>query len=240
MNSHRLDKSDKNFDEKSVSVIDRIKYLVKLSHLPQGKFAQRIGMDAANFSKVMTGALKLSDSFVNRIVVELGVSKTWLLNGEGIPFDKNPNGTPEAIIAEMWPDELQPKGTPVYDIDVTAGYSELSRMFTRENIIGFMDFPKLDPRSVMVKVSGDSMIPVIGDGAFVAIHQVDPTGIICWGQIYVVVLEDYRVVKYLRKNSDPSKVTLQSANKDYDDMEVKRSDIKGLYVVDAIINYKIM
>lgn len=240
MKAKRLDKTAAADKSTTAPIIERIKYLVKLSHLTQGKFAQRIGMDPANFSKVMSGILKVSDSFMNRLVVELGISKTWLITGEGTPFEKQADKTPDVIMAYALSEEPIKQGTPVYDIDVTAGYTELSQMFTSENIIGYMDFPKLDSHNVMVKVSGDSMKPVIDDGALIAIRQVNDGGIICWGQIYVVVLEDYRVVKYIRKNSNPNKLTLHSANPDYDDMEINRSDVKGLYMVDAIINCKVL
>jgi phage repressor protein C with HTH and peptisase S24 domain len=52
-------------------------------------------------------------------------------------------------------------------------------------------------------------------------------------------MEDYRMVKYLRRHSDNDKVILHSANPDYDDMEVSRKDIIGLYLVEAILNYDI-
>ena len=37
------------------------------------------------------------------------------------------------------------------------------------------------------------------------------------------------LVKYVRRDEDPSMVRLVSANHDYDDIEVRRSDIEGLY-----------
>ena len=57
------------------------------------------------------------------------------------------------------------------------------------------------------------------------------------GQIYVVVLADFRLVKYVRRDDNPSMVRLVSANPDYDDIEVRRSDIEGLYLVENVINH---
>lgn len=236
-----IERTNKDYKEHAASIADRIRYLISLSKLSQGKFAQRIGMDPANLSKVLSGVLKMSDVFLNRVVVELGISKNWLITGEGVPFEKAQS---QDEIEQIFTNRINyaPKGngTPVYDIDVTAGYSELSRMFTRENIIGYMDFPKLDNNCVMVKVSGDSMGNVVPDGSLIAIHKVQPDGIICWGQIYVVVLEEYRLVKYIRKHSNPKKVILHSANPNYDDMEIDRKDIVGLFAVDAVVNYKVV
>lgn len=63
---------------------------------------------------------------------------------------------------------------------------------------------------------------------------------IYWGQIYVVVMEDYRMVKTVRRHHDQSKVILHSINPDYDDMEVDRRDIIALYLVEAILNYSVL
>jgi phage repressor protein C with HTH and peptisase S24 domain len=52
-----------------------------------------------------------------------------------------------------------------------------------------------------------------------------------------VLLDDYRMVKYIRKHSDPSMVILRSANKEYDDIEVRKSDIRDLFVVEHIIRF---
>lgn len=54
--------------------------------------------------------------------------------------------------------------------------------------------------------------------------------------MYVIVLDDYRMVKFVRRNADNTKVTLHSDNPAYDDMEVNRDDIRRLYLVEAVIN----
>ena len=73
-----------------------------------------------------------------------------------------------------------------------------------------------------------------------AIRPVSDSGYIFWGQIYVIVLDDYRLVKYLRRHpSDPGLVVLHSANPEYDDMDVARADLRRLFVVEAILNYEL-
>ena len=98
------------------SVIERVKYLMSEMRLRQNAFAKRIGTDISNFSKLINGKLPVSDSLVNRIVVNLGVSKQWLVAGEGTPFQKNE--APQTIVVPQISERH--KGSPVYDIDVTA------------------------------------------------------------------------------------------------------------------------
>ena len=70
------------------------------------------------------------------------------------------------------------------------------------------------------------------------LHFSDPRNIF-WGQIYVVQLEEYRMIKYIRRHADPSMVILHSDNPAYDDMDVPRADIRALYIVEAVLNYEV-
>ena len=228
--------------EPSAGVIDRIRYLIKLSRKTQTEFSRLVGMDPANLSKILSGRLPVSDGFINRIVVNLNVSKDWLVNGTDVPFPRTES--PHAVTfpadskAVVTPSKAA--GAPIYDIDVTAGCQELSRMFTDERIIGYLDLPGINPGCPILRVSGDSMDPAIKNGAYISIRPVSDSGIISWGQIYVVIVEDYRFVKYVRRHPDKNTVILHSANPDYDDIELPRKDIIALYLVEMIMNYDII
>ena len=56
----------------------------------------------------------------------------------------------------------------------------------------------------------------------------------------MVVLDDYRMIKYVRRNADPSLITLHSDNPDYGDIEVPRADVRSLYLVEMIFNCEIV
>lgn len=208
----------------AATVTDRIRYLIRLLRLNQASFAARVGVDPAVVSRVLKGRTAPNESFINRIVVDLGVSKQWLVSGSDVPFPRS--STPRMS-----------DGAPVYNIDVTAGTTPLARMFTDERIVGRVYLPGLNPDLPIVRVSGDSMQPRLSPGCYISIRPVRPDATISWGQIYVVVLADFRVVKYVRRHPDPAKVILHSENPRYDDIEVLRSDIEGLYLVENVINH---
>lgn len=188
-------------------------------------------------SKHLSGKLPITDGLVNRIVADMGVSKEWLRNGTDVPFPRPVH----AREISTGPGPTAPQGgVPVYDIDVTAGFGRLERMFTDDRIVGAVALPDLSDDCRIVRVSGDSMHPRIIDGGFVALRAISDMRNIYWGQIYVVVMEDYRMVKTVRRHHDQSKVILHSINPDYDDMEVDRRDIIALYLVEAILNYSVL
>ena len=205
----------------------------------QVQFAQRIGVDTSNLSKYLNAHMPLSDAFLNRIVVNLGVSKEWLLDGTDVPFGKSSSHSDHAdgdnLLTHAAGDVVA--ATPVYDVDVTAGSSSgRSELFSSENIVGWVNLPNMSPDCRIVRISGDSMSPVIQDGDFVAVRELSNLSQIFWGQIYVVKLDDFRMVKYVRRHTDPNMVVLRSENPNYDDMDVRRADIHEMLLVQHVLH----
>lgn len=221
--------------QQNAEIIARIKYLMKEMGVRQVQFADRIGVDTSNLSKYLNAHMPLSDSFLNRIVVNLGVSKEWLLEGTDLPFGKTPVRG-DAGEGQMMAG-ASGEGIPVYDVDATAGASSgRSDLFSSENIVGWVNLPNMSPNCRIVRVSGDSMAPVIMDGDFIAVREVSNPSQVYWGQIYVVQLDDFRVVKYVRRHTDPNMVVLRSENPNYDDMDVRRTDIHEMLLVQHVLH----
>ncbi|MCC8175766.1 MAG: XRE family transcriptional regulator [Bacteroidales bacterium] len=224
-----------------MTTIERLRYLMGVMRMNQSEFAHRLGINPTTLSKYMSERITLTDALINKVVVNCGVSKRWLTSGDDVPFAKGEESSslPEVTIAPMVPVRRvrqDTQGVPVYDIDVTAGCLELSRMFTEDRIEGYINLPDVSRDCVIVRVMGDSMAPAIRSGGRVAIRPIRNLHNIFWGRAYVVVMDDYRMIKYLRKHADPSKVILHSCNPAYDDMEVDRSEIRALFIVEAIIH----
>ena len=216
-------------------IINRIKYLIRELNYKQADFARKIDVDTSNLSKYLNGRLPLSESLINRIVVNMGVSKQWLEEGSDLPFAK-PVATSAMQVASTALHDTH-HGTPVYDIDVTAGAMPRSRMFTDDQIVGWIDLPEVtNSEQRIVRVNGDSMQPVIRNGDYIALRELTNLQYIYWGQIYVVILDDFRMIKYVRKNADPAMVTLRSANPEYDDMDIYRNDIRDMMLVQQILH----
>lgn len=223
--------------EPSATKIDRVRYLIKLFRKTQAQFGALINVDPSNMSKFLSGRIPITDGFINRIVVNLGISKNWLENGEGVPFA---NGLEPDVITAPDAVALGRKGAPVYNIDVTAGYGAIDHSFENERIIGRLDLPSLNPNYPVVPVSGESMLPRVANHSYISIRPIDPGSPIFWGQMYLVVMNDYRMLKVLRRHPDPTKVILHSYNPEYDDMEIDKSDICQLFFVDAVLNIDIL
>lgn len=222
--------------EEQKEIIKRIKKLMLLLGLSQSAFSQKLGISPANMSKHLSGRLPITVGLVNRISLDLGVSRLWLTTGEDVPFGKAESHT-NINLAEHR--ETNPhRGVPIYDIDVTAGFGPLERQLTVDRISGYVALPGMASANneCMVRVSGNSMEPIIPNGSYIAIREVAADTII-WGKTYVVVMEEFRMVKSIRRHQNSDYVILHSHNPEYDDIEIRRSEIQQLYIVDSVINY---
>lgn len=112
--------------------------LMQRDRLSQAQFARRLGIDPSNVSKYLSGRLPVSDSLVNRIIVDFNVSKDWLREGVGVPYEKPVHA--ESVSASGICRDFDGDGIPVFDIDVAAD-AQRCQAFTRENMIGKLNFP---------------------------------------------------------------------------------------------------
>ncbi len=217
-------------------IIKRIRKLMLLMSLSQGAFSNKLGISPANMSKHLSGRLPITVGLVNRIALDLGVSRTWLMTGEDVPFGKA--DSLGVASDESWVETGPRRGVPLYDIDVTAGFGPLERQLTEDRITGYIDLPGLTHgNECMVRVNGASMEPQIPNGSYIAIREA-ATDSIVWGKTYVIVMEEFRMVKQIRRHDDANYVILHSNNPEFDDIEIRRDEIQGLYLVDLVINYR--
>lgn len=94
----------------------------------------------------------------------------------------------------------QPPTTPIYDIDVMTrvGCKELRSMSTTDRIVGHISLPHLRRNCVVVHVSGNCMKPMMNLlTAYSAINPHTDSHNILLGQIYVILMEDFRLAGYI-------------------------------------------
>lgn len=92
-------------------------------------------------------------------------------------------------------------------------------------------------------VYGHSMYPTVENGSLVLCKKVMDKGVILWGELYVVITGDYRMVKRLQRAVKETRIICVSDNEElrrnndkrYEPMEVERDKIRNLYLVKGII-----
>lgn len=215
------------------NVIREIKFRRELT---QAQIAAELGIKAPYLSDVVNGRVPYSDNLRKKIY-EL-YSDCITLTGEGQMLKTLRNGvieiTPEAI------HEGDYSGTLVYNIDAVCGTDTRDIEFTEDRIIGSVKLPEIKRTSHIITATGDSMEPVIRNGDRIAVREIGSWDMIVYGQIYMVLTDEYRLLKYIRRHkTDPENmIILRSANPDYDDIDLKRSKIRKLFIVENVIAVK--
>lgn len=158
------------------------------------------------------------------ILKNMGINIHFLKTGEGPIFDT------EKIIQKIEEDRI-----PYYEIPATMSplvvYND-----SQEIPLYYIDMPALKGCDFALPAWGDSMYPKIKNGQIIAVKQLKDKSQIQWGEIYLVITDEIRAVKYLRKHKDESLVILASENRSYDDMIIERDKILNLFIVKGQIN----
>ena len=100
--------------------------------------------------------------------------------------------------------------------------------------------PEISKTAKIVTANGDSMEPVIYNGNRVVIREIFNWEDIFYGQIYLILLDEYRMIKYIRRYEQDEKnyIILRSENSRYDDLKLHKSIIRYLFIVENILSVK--
>lgn len=220
-------------------MLKTLRELLKEKGITQTVVADALGVLPGNLKRYDT----LRDRSINEIIIiskATGISISELLGGNSIPSLIEGDSIPHIEILESDINENILEGTLVYDIDATCGPNSRDIDFAKDVVIGSVNLPEIDKNSKIVFASGESMFPLISNGDRIVIREVENLNFIYYGQIYLILTNEYRMVKYIRKhpNNDKEFVLLKSKNPDFDDIELPRKEIKRLFVVENILSVK--
>jgi len=194
-----------------------LKEALRRSLITQAEAAERLGISRQTLVNY-TGKAELSEDFVQNVKENLGI-------------DLNSSETIGRMIKEPPPKWSEPtlRKIPFYAIDVSAGDISFYQDFN-ESPAYYIDLPGFNDCDLAMPVYGDSMYPKIKNGDIVLLKKINDHSIISYGEIYLVITAENRLLKYVRKHSDKSMITLLSENERFDEIEVERDKVKHLFI----------
>ncbi len=164
------------------------------------------------------------------------INRDWLIRGEGDMISESTTDPPQVVHVNQ-----NMNGILVYDIDATCGKQSRDMDFTDDIVIGSIDLPNISRDCKIIRANGDSMTPKICDGNWIAIREIYDFDDVFYGQIYVVVTNEYRMIKYVRKyeQDEQNYFILRSDNPNYDDITIRKDKIRKMFIVENILSVKI-
>ena len=184
------------------------------------QFASEIETNEANLRGYTQRGIIPKCDVIEKIVKHYDVNAHWLLTGEGSM--KKEENVPAV--------SYNPKvGKPYFDVDFCGGFSEIfndQTVVPSNNIVvsGF------DDATLWCNISGHSMEPKINHGDIIALKECRLESV-QYGEIYAVVMDDFRTVKILRQSSDPNMFRFIPINPDYDEQEFPKNRIIRVFEV---------
>lgn len=208
--------------------IRELKDFIKLTGLNNGEFAKRVGVSDNYLSMLIHGKRPISEKFIIKIEDAFRDIdfKNTLKNKELRYFNnlKPVSTTNEPTI-------------PYYDIDVSAGSIEMFEK--RENVVERIMVGGFEDCTFAVSVYGESMYPNYASGNIVVCKEIKDKSLILYGESYLIVTEDYRMIKRVAKGDTESSIVLVSDNQEltkagylkYQAFTIPKDKIRKLYLV---------
>lgn len=120
---------------------------------------------------------------------------------------------------------------PVYDLDLKP-IKELDFFNHSELVSYYIDVPMFNDCSAGVKVTGNSMAPTFKPSDIVLLKRVTNFDTLPLGEYYLIVTDEQTYIRCLRTNAgDKKSYSAKVENPDYDDLILKKTDIRYLFQV---------
>jgi len=85
-------------------------------------------------------------------------------------------------------------------------------------------------KTLIIPACNDAMHPKIKQGEFMFMEKVTNKSMIHEGMIYLIITNDYKIVRYIKKHENPDNLILQTESKNYDDVVIQWGQISEMYL----------
>lgn len=220
-----------------MGIIDRIRQYLDFKGISDYRFEKELSLSKGYINKAKNPT---SDVLMKICGIYTDISPEWLVTGKGEMIKNTEREQKTIEISESAISETKRKGALIYDIDATCGLSGRDIEFTDEKVIGSIDTPEINPDSKIIFATGDSMLPLIASGDRVVIRKIESWDFFNYGQVYLIITNEYRLIKRVRRHPKDSDnlILLRSENPDYDDIDLPKREIIHLFIVENILSIK--
>lgn len=230
---------------------DRLNAVLKELESNPHKLATELGLSTQGLYDVQNEKVDLSGKLATKIAEKHPqFNLHWLLTGKGKMLNDKTNGKEILQVAEASAKyksasrlKEQPQTAtrkPLFNISGTASHVSIFDDES-EQVEGYIDVPEFGNIVGYVHVYGNSMYPKYCNGDVVGCKELKNLEIIPYGEAYLVITEEHRMIKYIDSfDGDDKKLTLRSEHPDHKPFVIKRTDIKRLFIIKGKITRNII
>ncbi|WP_315517747.1 helix-turn-helix domain-containing protein [Hoylesella shahii] len=189
--------------------------------ITQKEIADSLGVSKAYVNALFNGRNSFGKEQAEKWVNLYGLSKSWLLTGEGdMLVSSNADVMNENTTYSVPLLPISAQGGSLNDFVVSVKNSECEKVISP---IKGVDYA--------ITVSGESMSPEYPSGSQVLIKKINERAFIDWGRVYVLDTCNGTVIKRLFPSDAAGCVVCKSINPEYPSFEVSMEDVYGVYRV---------
>lgn len=228
-----------------MGTLQRIKEYIDYKGVTNQKFEKEIGFSNGAFASQLKNNRTIGvDKLENILIKYPEINPEWLLTGNGSMI-KGAKGyeidTTLHIPKISEPNSHYGNTIPLYDLEATAGVSEVFAENPQSIPIDHITIPNLPKCDGALHIRGDSMYPLLKSGDIVAYKIIQDIYNIIWGEMYLISVlhngDEYFFCKFLKKSSRDGYVELISHNQHHQTVEFPLESIKALAMIKASIRF---
>jgi phage repressor protein C with HTH and peptisase S24 domain len=218
--------------------------------LSQVAIAESLGVSKAYVNALLGGRQRFGKRQAEIWSNKFGISKSWLLTGEGNMLNASDGAASNAkIVGEVFPADQKDEDVMMVDfvpISATATFVESLSEGRNADLDKYPIVPFGNERNEIdslriFEVDGDSMFPTIPSGSLILAKEIPARSWHYAEGVVVAVFSDYVVVKRVARNHllTENYLVLRSDNEGYGEMTVALADLRALFKAKRIISSEI-
>jgi phage repressor protein C with HTH and peptisase S24 domain len=165
------------------------------------------------------------------------ISIDWLLTGKGEMLKNSTPKSPEVLIKKV--DSNSKEGIPLIPLDAVAGFPATDSSYAyMENCDRYI-IPEFQDKGAdfIIRVSGDSMIPLYYSGDLIACHKIHDIRFFQWGTVYVLETSQGVLVKRVMESIEHDDCILCASENDtvHRPFLLPKDDIRSMSTIVGLI-----
>lgn len=228
--------------DKKITIKKRILTFIESEGIKKNAFFQETGIQASNFKGKNILSQPGSDMLVKILSIYPKLSAEWLMTGRGnmLSSDNSDNTvrqTPEPAAKRVMDDGKE--GIPLIPLDAVAGFPATDSSYAyMENCDRYI-IPEFQDKGAdfIIRVSGDSMIPLYYNGDLIACHKIHDIRFFQWGTVYVLETSQGILVKRIMESTDHDDCILCTSENDtvHRPFLLPKDDIRSMSTIVGLI-----
>ena len=230
------------------TILSRIQELASHEGITIGALERKIGASKGVLSRAINNGTDIQAKWLQIIVENYPVySADWLLTGKGEMLKATDTLAPSPVEEPKKDDVLElhrakpgsGKGIPLIPMDAVAGFpADGSGSAYLEDCERYV-IPEFEYKGAdfLIRVSGDSMVPLYYSGDLLACHKITDIRFFQWGTIYVLETSQGTIVKRVQESAEHADCILcvSENNEIHKPFLLPRDDIRSLSTIVGLV-----